>query len=87
VYLDVAQFLEWAEEQAAWIHARHAVRSGRRVVADETLLDVVADFHTGLSGTLGYLLRLRHGGRRPWMPDLDGTTATVRDSRQLEPAR
>jgi serine/threonine protein kinase len=75
--LDDPRYVEWAEEQAAWIHARRAVRYGQSVVADETQLDVVADFHTGLSGTVGYLLRLRHGGPRPWLIDAPAATPTT----------
>jgi hypothetical protein len=74
LFLDLAEFLEepayheWAQEAAAWIHARHALRYGRKVTADDTHLGVTAGYRTGLSGTIGFLLRLRHGGPRPWTP-------------------
>jgi tRNA A-37 threonylcarbamoyl transferase component Bud32 len=62
------RYREWAAELAAWMHVRHAMRDGRIVVPDETMLDVVADYHTGLGGAVDFLLRLRHGGPRPWHP-------------------
>ncbi|ATB28694.1 lanthionine synthetase LanC family protein [Melittangium boletus] len=58
----------WAEEHADCLFARHAVHDGRRLVPDESGQSVVADFNTGLAGVLGFLLRLRHGGPRWWMP-------------------
>ncbi|MFD2767973.1 class IV lanthionine synthetase LanL [Micromonospora eburnea] len=66
--LDEPRYRDWAEEFADWMGARAALRDGRLLLPDETLLDVVADFHTGLSGAVGYLLRLRHGGPRPFLP-------------------
>ncbi|MFI8100955.1 class IV lanthionine synthetase LanL [Streptomyces sp. NPDC086023] len=60
---------ERARELAAFLRARHALRDGRAVAPDETGAAVVADYGTGLSGVLAFLLRLRHGGRRLWLPD------------------
>jgi hypothetical protein len=37
--------------------------------------EITAGYGTGLAGVLSFLLRLRHGGRRPWMTD-DGTAQT-----------
>ncbi|MFJ7154096.1 class IV lanthionine synthetase LanL [Streptomyces sp. NPDC101118] len=60
---------ERARELAAFVRVRHALRDGRAVAPDETGAAVVADYGTGLSGVLAFLLRLRHGGRRLWLPD------------------
>jgi hypothetical protein len=74
--LDLADFTgeqrfgEWATELAAVVHSRHVFREGLMVVADETGTEVTADYGTGLSGTLGFLLRLRHGGPNWWLPSL-----------------
>ncbi|MEV7414739.1 class IV lanthionine synthetase LanL [Streptomyces sp. NPDC089919] len=59
----------WAQELAASLYARHTVRDGRLLIADESGSEVTADWNVGLSGVLGFLLRLRHGGPRPWMAD------------------
>ncbi|WP_428965188.1 class IV lanthionine synthetase LanL [Micromonospora fluostatini] len=71
-----ARYRTWAGELAAWMRARSGLRDGRLLLPDETLLDVVADFHTGLSGAVGYLLRLRHGGTRPFLPAAPATGVT-----------
>ncbi|MFJ6939540.1 class IV lanthionine synthetase LanL [Streptomyces sp. NPDC101132] len=60
---------ERARELAAFTRARHALRDGRAVAPDETGAAVVADYGTGLSGVLAFLLRLRYGGPRLWLPD------------------
>ncbi|MEW2417579.1 class IV lanthionine synthetase LanL [Streptomyces sp. NPDC046866] len=62
-------YRDWARELAASLYARHTVRDGRLLVADESGVQVTADWNVGLSGVLGFLLRLRHGGSRPWMAD------------------
>jgi hypothetical protein len=69
------QYRAWAWDLAALMHARHAVRDGLWVLADESRTKVTAAYNTGLGGALGFLLRLRHGGSRWWMPDefLPGT--------------
>jgi lantibiotic modifying enzyme len=71
--LDLAEavggpYQSWAEEHADCLYARHAIHQGRLVVPDESGLSVVADFNTGLAGVLGFLLRLRRGGPRWWLP-------------------
>ncbi|MFJ9324591.1 class IV lanthionine synthetase LanL [Streptomyces globisporus] len=72
--LDLAELLgdrryhAWAEELASCMFARRTHRSGRLVLPDETNYAVVADYGTGLAGSLAFLLRLRHGGPRLWMP-------------------
>ncbi|WP_431045513.1 class IV lanthionine synthetase LanL [Streptomyces sp. P1-3] len=68
-HLDSPAYRIAAEEQAARIVARHALREGRMVVADESMHEVTVDYSTGLSGVVGFALRLRHGGPRLWMPD------------------
>jgi hypothetical protein len=63
------RYREWAAELAVGLHVRHALRAGRMVVPDEMGNDVVADFGTGLSGVAAFLVRLRSGGVRLWLPD------------------
>ena len=73
--LDMAHFtgegkyMEWAGEIAALVYARRVYLDGLAVVCGEDSTTVIADFNTGLSGVLGFLLRLRHQGPRWWMPD------------------
>ncbi|MFE2552285.1 class IV lanthionine synthetase LanL [Streptomyces sp. NPDC059355] len=62
-------YRDWAQELAASLYARHAVRDGRLLIADESGTEVTADWNVGLSGVVAFLLRLRHGGPRPWMAD------------------
>jgi hypothetical protein len=73
--LDLADFTgmqhyrDWAGELAAVMHARHSIRDGLMVLPDESGVAVTAGYGTGLSGAVGFLLRLRHGGPRLWMLD------------------
>jgi lantibiotic modifying enzyme len=73
--LDLADFTgdqryhDWAGELAATIHTTHAVRGGLTLIPDESGADFTVGYHSGMSGVLGFLLRLRHGGSRWWMPD------------------
>jgi hypothetical protein len=74
--LDLAEFTgkqryrEWAREFATILHARHAIRDGLMLPADNAAGGrITADHGNGLTGVLGFLLRLRHGGDRAWMPD------------------
>ena len=75
--LDLADFLQerryrdWAEELAACLDVRSAVLDGYRLVPGESGTRVSADYGTGMSGVLSFLLRLRQGGPRPWMVDAD----------------
>ncbi|MFC4118884.1 class IV lanthionine synthetase LanL [Nonomuraea zeae] len=62
-------YREQAEELAAVLWARATLRDGLLVVPDENALDVTFGWNTGLAGVLAFLLRLRHGGARPWMAD------------------
>jgi Lanthionine synthetase C-like protein/Protein kinase domain len=73
--LDAAQVLgdetydDWAESLVEAIAVRHCRRGGRLLVPGEDGQSVVSDYQTGLAGVLSFLLRLRHGGPRPWMVD------------------
>ncbi|KAA2265686.1 protein kinase/lanthionine synthetase C family protein [Solihabitans fulvus] len=62
------RFRDWAEDLTDQIVARTVLRGDLMVVPDESGIDVVADYSTGLSGVLALLLRLEHGGRRRWLP-------------------
>ncbi|MGW6918460.1 class IV lanthionine synthetase LanL [Kitasatospora sp. NPDC054939] len=68
----------WAEELAAALYARRTVRNGLLLIADEGGQEVTADYNVGLGGVLAFLLRLRHGGPRPWMADGPTGPAAVR---------
>ncbi|MGW9439656.1 class IV lanthionine synthetase LanL [Streptomyces sp. NPDC055607] len=62
------RYREWARELAECVDVRRTRRGRRLVTPDETNHGVVADFGTGVAGTLSFLLRLRHGGTRLFMP-------------------
>ncbi|MEV4558389.1 class IV lanthionine synthetase LanL [Kitasatospora sp. NPDC049285] len=62
-------YREWAEELACAMALRHGIRGGRLVIPDESSQGVAVDYNVGLSGAVGFLLRLAHGGVRPWMVD------------------
>ncbi|WP_414167029.1 class IV lanthionine synthetase LanL [Streptoverticillium reticulum] len=64
------EYRSWAEELAVSIHARHALQDGRVLAPDETGAAVSPDYNTGLAGVLAFLLRLRDGGPRLWLPDI-----------------
>lgn len=63
------RYRDWAGDLATCIHARHALRDGRMVAPDESHTGVSFDFGGGLSGVLAFLMRLRSGGRRLWLPE------------------
>lgn len=73
--LDMADFTgeekyaAWAQEIACVIYSRRSYLDGLAVTYGENPEEITADFNTGLSGVLGFLLRLRHRGPRLWMPD------------------
>jgi serine/threonine protein kinase len=67
--LDEPQYLDWAEDLAAAIHLKHAVREGRQLAPDETGTEVSVAFGTGLAGVVAFQHRLRHGGPRLWLPE------------------
>ncbi|WP_093716816.1 class IV lanthionine synthetase LanL [Actinacidiphila alni] len=72
----------WAEDLATVLYARHAVVGGLRLVPDENATTFTAGYQTGTAGVISFLLRLDHGGPRPWMADrpaaLEGTPTAHR---------
>ena len=64
------RYREWAGELAEVMQARNAIRRGLMVIPDESGRTVSAGYNTGLGGAVGFLLRLRHGGPRWWLPDM-----------------
>jgi Lanthionine synthetase C-like protein len=58
-----------AEDLAACVASRAALRHRYLIPPDDTLRDVHAGYINGLAGVLGFLLRVRHGGPRLWMAD------------------
>lgn len=62
------RYRTWAEDVATGILVRHVVREGRVLPVDETGTGTAAGFGTGLAGIAAFLLRMVHGGPRPWMP-------------------
>jgi hypothetical protein len=69
--LDLAEdrYQAVAEELAACLHAQAVRRDGRLLVPDEDGSTIHAGYGTGIAGVVDFLLRLRHGGPRPWMTD------------------
>ena len=63
------RYRRWARDLVACACARDVVLDGRRVVPDESQTRVSTGYNTGLSGMLGLLVRLNHGGTRLWIPD------------------
>ncbi|AWZ06725.1 MULTISPECIES: class IV lanthionine synthetase LanL [unclassified Streptomyces] len=49
--------------------AQAVLRDGRLLVPDENRTSVLAEYATGLAGSLSLLLRLRYGGPRAWLPE------------------
>lgn len=62
-----ARYRQWAEDLAQIVMARRGVLGGRTVIPGEFETEVTPGYGTGLAGVLDFLLRLQHGGRRPWM--------------------
>lgn len=56
-----------AEDLGTAIAARAAMRDGRLLAPDDTMLGFGAEYGTGVAGWVGFLHRLRHGGPRRWM--------------------
>ncbi|WP_283137514.1 class IV lanthionine synthetase LanL [Rhizohabitans arisaemae] len=73
--LDLADFTgerryhDWAAELATAMYARNTLRDELMVLPDESGTEVHPAYNTGLGGALAFLLRLRYGGPRMWMPD------------------
>jgi lantibiotic modifying enzyme len=73
--LDLADFTadekyrSWASELTATMNVHNVIRDGLMLLPDESGRDVTAGYGAGLSGTLGFLLRMQHDVPRWWMPD------------------
>ncbi|SEF97473.1 Serine/threonine protein kinase [Nonomuraea solani] len=73
--LDLAEFTgdrryrDWAADLATAMYARNTLRDGLMVLPDDSGVAVHTGYNTGLGGAVSFLLRLRHGGPRPWMLD------------------
>ncbi|XVQ82182.1 class IV lanthionine synthetase LanL [Microbispora siamensis] len=82
--LDLADLLrepvyrERAAELAAVLWSRATERDGLLVVPDENGMNVSVGWSTGLAGVVDFVLRLRHGGPRPWMVDAVPAEGTAR---------
>jgi lantibiotic modifying enzyme len=62
-YADAA----WAIGDQLW--DMRVRRDSRWLVPDENGIGISADYALGTSGVAAFLLRLMHGGRRPWTAD------------------
>ncbi|WP_169948942.1 class IV lanthionine synthetase LanL [Microbispora sp. H11081] len=73
--LDLAEFTGeeryrgWAAELATAMYARNTLRDNLMVLPDESGTEIHPAYNTGFGGAVAFLLRLRHGGPRLWMPD------------------
>ena len=63
------RFRDRAHDLADMMAVRHALRDGLMLLPDDSWNDITVGYATGLSGSLAFLLRLRHGGPRWGMPD------------------
>jgi class IV lanthipeptide synthase len=78
LFLDLAAatgdpgYVTVAVTTAAQLWELRVRRGDRWLIPDETGEGVGVDFGNGMSGVLGFLLRLCHGGPRLWMADVDG---------------
>lgn len=63
------RYREWAEEYATCLARLCVQRDGRLVPIDDVSLKTTYSYNLGLSGSIGFLHRLRHGGERWWMVD------------------
>lgn len=63
------RYRDQASGLAACIASRAVLRHGRLVPVDAPLRPVDGGSHIGLTGVLGLMIRLLHGGRRLWMID------------------
>lgn len=69
-----ARYRAQAEGIAAVIDAQHCESDGLRLVADATS---GSEYGNGAAGILDFLLRLRHGGARPWTASCTASSATA----------
>ncbi|MFB6839706.1 class IV lanthionine synthetase LanL [Streptomyces sp. NPDC056361] len=58
-----------AELLVEHLAAQAVLRDGRLLVPDENRRTVLAEYATGLAGSLSLLLRMRCGGPRAWLPE------------------
>lgn len=58
-----------AELLVEHLAAQAVLRDGRLLIPDENRRTVLAEYATGLAGSLSLLLRLRCGGPRAWLPE------------------
>ncbi|WP_330333716.1 class IV lanthionine synthetase LanL [Streptomyces sp. NBC_00536] len=58
-----------AELLAEHMAAQAVLRDGRLLVPDDNRKGVLAEYATGLAGSLSLLLRMRSGGPRAWLPE------------------
>ncbi|WP_327417303.1 class IV lanthionine synthetase LanL [Streptomyces sp. NBC_01233] len=64
-----ARHRDGAELLVEHMAAQAVLRDGRLLVPDENRKTVLAEYATGLAGSLSLLLRLRYGGPRAWLPE------------------
>jgi len=64
---DGAPFRDRADDLGAAMFARNTIRDGRMVLPDESGSRFTTDYQVGLAGALAFLIRLAHGGTRPWL--------------------
>jgi serine/threonine protein kinase len=62
------RFRTWATGLARLMDGQAVVHGGRRLIPDETRAGFGVEYGVGMSGALDFLLRLRYGGPRSWMP-------------------
>jgi class IV lanthipeptide synthase len=75
LFLDLAaatgesRYADAAWSVAGQLWSLRARRGGRWLVPDESRTGISVDYALGISGVAAFLLRLLHGGRRPWTAD------------------
>jgi len=65
-YTGETRYRDHADALASILCARVSVYEGLRLTCEPTM---GADYASGSAGVLDFLLRLRHGGPRLWMPE------------------
>ncbi|MEV4749576.1 class IV lanthionine synthetase LanL [Streptosporangium sp. NPDC049248] len=79
------RYHRWARDLAACLASRAVGRSGRLLVPDAQA-GFSPTFLGGTAGVVAFLLRLRHGHPRLWMPD-DAPRLAVRDGTAMKEER
>ncbi|MFI6744340.1 class IV lanthionine synthetase LanL [Nonomuraea sp. NPDC050451] len=59
-----------AAEIAACVYGGHVREGGRKIIPPQVTPGLSYSYNMGLAGIIGFLLRLRYGGRRWFMPDV-----------------